>query len=55
VQTTKAQKIDVKLDRKMPYELDGGDKAARKRLEIRVQPAAVTVCVPEPDGVEVSR
>ena len=26
VQTTKAKKIDIKLDRKMPYELDGGDE-----------------------------
>lgn len=47
VQTTKAQAITVKLDRKVPYELDGGDKKAKKRLEIHVQPAAVTVCVPD--------
>jgi diacylglycerol kinase family enzyme len=49
VQTTKGAKIDVRLDRKVPYELDGGDKKSTKRLKIRVQPAAVTVCVPEPD------
>jgi YegS/Rv2252/BmrU family lipid kinase len=47
VQTTKARKIRVQLDRKMPYELDGGDKKPRKRLKIDVVPAAVTVCVPE--------
>jgi YegS/Rv2252/BmrU family lipid kinase len=47
VRTTKARKIRVQLDRKMPYELDGGDKKPRKRLKIDVQPAAVTVCVPE--------
>jgi len=47
VQTTKAKKIRIRLDRKMPYELDGGDQAAVKELKIRVEPAAVTVCVPE--------
>jgi YegS/Rv2252/BmrU family lipid kinase len=47
VRTTKAGKIRVRLDRKLPYELDGGDKKPTKQLKIRVQPAAVTVCVPE--------
>jgi YegS/Rv2252/BmrU family lipid kinase len=54
VQTTKAHTIKVKLDRKVPYELDGGDKVANKQFKIQVQPAAVTVCVPETDRVEVS-
>jgi diacylglycerol kinase (ATP) len=47
VRTTKAKKIKVKLDRKMPYELDGGDAKPVDRLKIRVEPAAVTICVPE--------
>ena len=47
MQTTKAKKIRVKLDRKMPYELDGGDEMPVDRLKIRVEPAAVTICVPE--------
>jgi diacylglycerol kinase (ATP) len=47
VRTTKARKIDIRLDRKMPYELDGGDKKPVDRLEIRAEPAAVTICVPE--------
>jgi YegS/Rv2252/BmrU family lipid kinase len=47
VQTTKAKKIKVELDRKMPYELDGGDEKPVDRLKIRVEPAAVTICVPE--------
>ena len=37
VRTTKAQKIRVKLDRKMPYELDGGDEKPVDRLKIRVR------------------
>lgn len=47
VQTTTGAKIDVRLQRKMPYELDGGDRADTKRLKFRVKPAAITVCVPE--------
>jgi YegS/Rv2252/BmrU family lipid kinase len=47
VQTTKARHIKVRLDRKMPYEIDGGAKKPTDRLKIRVEPAAVTLCVPE--------
>jgi diacylglycerol kinase (ATP) len=47
VQTTKAKKIRIKLDRKMPYELDGGDEKPVDRLKIRIEPAAVTICVPQ--------
>jgi YegS/Rv2252/BmrU family lipid kinase len=47
VRTTKARKIRVRLDRKVPYELDGGDKKATRQLKIKVRPAAVTICVPE--------
>jgi len=47
VRTTKAQTIRIRLDEKLPYELDGGDKKPTKQLRIDVQPAAVTLCVPE--------
>ena len=47
VRTTTACTIDVRLDKKAPYELDGGDRPKAKRLKIRVKPAAITVCVPE--------
>lgn len=47
VRTTTAAKVDVRLDRKMPYELDGGDRPKKKRLKFRVEPAAVTVSVPD--------
>jgi len=47
VEMTTAERIDVRLDRKAPYELDGGDRPKTKRLKIRVKPAAITVCVPE--------
>lgn len=48
VQTTRGRRFDVRLKRPLPYELDGGDRKPTKRLKIRVEPAAVTVCVPEP-------
>jgi YegS/Rv2252/BmrU family lipid kinase len=47
VHTTSAKKIDVRMKKATPYELDGGDRKATKRLEIKIVPAAITVCVPE--------
>ena len=42
-----ATTIDVRLEKKLPYELDGGDRPKTKHLRFRVKPAAITVCVPE--------
>jgi len=47
VQVTKAKKITVRLDRKVPYELDGGDRKKVKKLKAKIEPGAITVCVPE--------
>ena len=47
VQTTTARSIEILLDRKVPYELDGGDRKKRKKLTIEVEPGAISVCVPE--------
>jgi diacylglycerol kinase (ATP) len=47
VETITATKIDVYLDEKLPYEVDGGARPKTKRLKFRVQPAAIVVCVPE--------
>jgi diacylglycerol kinase (ATP) len=47
VRVTRGKKIDVKFDRPMPYELDGGARRSRKRLKIRVEPSAIEVCVPD--------
>jgi diacylglycerol kinase (ATP) len=46
----RGRKISVKLDRELPYELDGGARTSTKKLRVRVAPRAVTVCVPEADG-----
>lgn len=50
VRTTQARRVDVELERKVPYELDGGDRKRTDRLKIRVRPAAVTIAVPLAPG-----
>ena len=47
VKFTSGREFDIQLGRRMPYELDGGDRKATRRLHIVVEPGAVTVCVPE--------
>ncbi|AEV87938.1 sphingosine kinase [Actinoplanes sp. SE50] len=46
VRTTRARKIDVKLESKLEYELDGGARSRTKRFSASIVPAAVQVCVP---------
>jgi diacylglycerol kinase (ATP) len=46
VQVTKARAAEVKFDRKVLYELDGGERKKVKKLEIEVEPSAIDVCVP---------
>lgn len=47
VRTRRGEKIVVKLPSKQPYELDGGDRKPTKKLTIRVEPQALTICVPK--------
>jgi len=46
VRVTQGRKVRVKLDRKVPYELDGGDRKKVKSFKVDVEPGAITVCVP---------
>jgi YegS/Rv2252/BmrU family lipid kinase len=46
MQATKARSVKVKLDRKVRYELDGGDRTKVKSFKVKVEPKAVTLCVP---------
>jgi YegS/Rv2252/BmrU family lipid kinase len=46
VQITRARKIEAELDRKVLYEIDGGDREKLKSFEIEVEAGAVEVCVP---------
>ena len=50
VQVTKAKRVDVELDRKVPYELDGGDRKEVKRLKVKVKPQALSVMVPQEEA-----
>ena len=43
---TKAQKVKVELGRNVLYELDGGDRTKVKSFKVKVEPAALSVCVP---------
>jgi YegS/Rv2252/BmrU family lipid kinase len=47
VQATSAKKIKVKLNRKVLYEVDGGDRKMVKSFTVKVQPAAITICLPK--------
>jgi len=44
--TTKARSVKVKLNRKVLYELDGGDRKKVKSFKVKIEPGAVIVCVP---------
>lgn len=44
---TAGREIEVTLESKVPYELDGGDRPKTKHLRFSVEPGALTVCVPE--------
>lgn len=47
---TKAKKVSVKLDRKVLYELDGGARERVKAYTLKIEPGAITVCVPASDN-----
>jgi diacylglycerol kinase (ATP) len=50
VRTASGGSFEIRLDRKVPYELDGGDRPATKRLRVSVEPASLSICVPEEEG-----
>ena len=51
VQVTKVRSAAVKFDRKVLYELDGGDRKKVKKLDVEVEPSAIDVCVPAGEEV----
>ncbi len=46
VRTTHGHTFEIKLDGKVPYELDGGDRKPRKRFSVTIEPAAIRIAVP---------
>jgi len=48
IRVTKARKVKVGLDRKVRYELDGGDRSKVRSFKVKIEPEALTLCVPRP-------
>lgn len=48
VEITQGARIDIELDHKLPWELDGGDRPKAKRFEVTVLPSRIPMCVPVP-------
>ena len=44
---TQGRKVKVTLDRKVPYELDGGARSKVKTYRLSVEPGAITLRVPQ--------
>ena len=52
VHLTHGRKFSVRLDRPLPFELDGGARKKVRKLRVRVEPGAVRVCVPADADVD---
>jgi YegS/Rv2252/BmrU family lipid kinase len=50
VETTTGRTFDVRLSKAVPYEIDGGVRKKTKRLKVKVEPRAITVCVPREEA-----
>jgi diacylglycerol kinase family enzyme len=49
-EVTHGKKFTIRFDRKVPYELDGGARPARKDMRIKARPGSITICVPAKAG-----
>jgi diacylglycerol kinase (ATP) len=47
VEVCQGRKIRIRLDRELPYELDGGERGTASSFKAHVEPGALVVCVPE--------
>jgi len=45
-EVTRGTKFRIRFDRKVPYELDGGARPARREMRIKARPRSITICVP---------
>ncbi len=45
-QTTRGRAMRIKMGKKVPYELDGGDRKKVTKLRVDVEPGAIEICVP---------
>jgi diacylglycerol kinase family enzyme len=44
--TTKARRVKLALDRKVRFELDGGDRSKVKKVKAKAKAGALTICLP---------
>jgi diacylglycerol kinase family enzyme len=47
VKLTRGRKATVRFDSPLRYELDGGARSKADKLRVRIEPGAISVCVPE--------
>jgi diacylglycerol kinase (ATP) len=47
VEVVQGRKFRIRLDRRLPCELDGGARPAAGKMRIKVHPSSITICVPE--------
>ena len=52
--TTMVHSVRIKLDRKVLYEIDGGDRKKVRTLRVEVEPEAVQICVPADAAPSIS-
>jgi YegS/Rv2252/BmrU family lipid kinase len=45
VEITQGAKIKVRLDHKLPWQLDGGDRPPTKKFDVSVLPGRISICV----------
>jgi diacylglycerol kinase (ATP) len=48
VEMTQAAQVTIRLDRKMPWELDGGDRPRAKKFDVSILPGRQPICVATP-------
>jgi diacylglycerol kinase (ATP) len=46
VAVTSGKKFRIRFDRRFPYELDGGARPAVRKMQIKVRPSSIRICVP---------
>ena len=51
-EVTHGTKFTIRFDQKVPYELDGGARPARKDMRIKARPGSITICVPAKAGAD---
>jgi diacylglycerol kinase (ATP) len=46
IEVTRGKRFQIRFNRPMPYELDGGARTTAKKLRIKVHPGSIKLCLP---------